>query len=127
MRARIDRRRMAGMSGLGFLLLLLLIGFFALLVIRLFPVYLEHYNVSASLRSLTTEPREGGLDSARIRELLLRRFEINDVTHVNGKHIQIEPTSEGTRVAIAYEVRKPFMANVDLVVSFRDAVMLPRK
>lgn len=127
MRARIDHRRMAGMSGLGFLLLLLLIGFFALLVVRLFPVYLEHYNVSTSLRSLTTESREGGLDSARIRELLLRRFEINDVTHVNRKHIRIEPTSGGTRVAIAYEVRKPFMANVDLVVSFRDAIVLPRQ
>ncbi len=116
--------KMAGMSGLGFLLLLVVIGFFALLVIRLFPVYLEHYNVSSSLKSLQSEAQLEAMSNAEIRASLLRRFEVNDVTHVGKEDIKIEIEDGARRVNIAYEVRKPFLGNIDLVVSFSDTAEL---
>lgn len=116
--------KMAGMSGLGFLLLLVVIGFFALLVIRLFPVYLEHYNVSSSLKSLQSEAQLEAMSNAEIRTSLLRRFEVNDVTHVGKEDIKIEIEDGARRVSIAYEVRKPFFGNIDLVVSFSDTAEL---
>ena len=119
-----EKDKMKGLSGLGFLLLLALIGFFALLVIKLFPVYLEHYNVSTSLKSLRGESKQAPLSRAEIRELLLRRFQINDISHVGKEDIKIENRNGAKVVTIAYEVRKPFMGNVDLVVSFNDTLEL---
>ncbi|MFQ5488406.1 MAG: DUF4845 domain-containing protein [Gammaproteobacteria bacterium] len=119
-----DKKKMKGLTGLGFLLLLVLIGFFALLAIRLFPIYLEHYNVTASLKSLQSEAQQAPLSRKEVKDLLLRRFQINDISHLGKEQIKVESRNRGKLVTIAYEVRKPFIGNIDLVVSFKDSLEL---
>ncbi len=113
---------MAGVTALSFLLLLVIIGFFALLVIRLLPVYLENYNVTSALKSVQNEALMESLSNAEIKTRLLRRFEINDVTHVEHQDIRIETEANKRKIIVAYEVREPFLGNVDLVVSFDEQV-----
>jgi len=84
---------------------------------------MEHYNVSTSLKSLQSEG--GGVqEEGNVKTRLLRRFEINDVSHAGRKNIAV--TREGNKkvVTVQYEVRKPFLANIDLVVSFSDSISL---
>jgi len=119
-----DKKKMRGLTGLSFLLLLALIGFFALLAIRLFPIYLEHYNVTSSLKSLQSEAWEVPVSKKEIKSLLLRRFQINDISHVGKEQIKVKSQNSGKLVSIAYEVRKPFIGNIDLVVSFSDSLEL---
>ncbi len=119
-----DIKKMKGLTGLSFLLLLLLIGFFALLAIRLFPIYLEHYNVTTSLKSLQSEAQQAPLGRKEIKDLLLRRFQINDISHVDKDQIKVQSQNGGKLVTIAYEVRKPFIGNIDLLVSFKDSLEL---
>ncbi len=119
-----DKKKMRGLTGLSFLLLLALIGFFALLAIKLFPIYLEHYNVTSSLKSLQSEAWEEPLSKKEIKSLLMRRFQINDIAHVGKEQIKVKSQNSGKLVSIAYEVRKPFIGNIDLVVSFSDSLEL---
>ena len=37
-----------GMTGLGWLTVLALIGFFSLMILKLAPIYLDHYSVASS-------------------------------------------------------------------------------
>ncbi len=113
---------MAGLTALSFLLLLVVIGFFALLVIRLFPVYLEYFNVTSSLKAVQSEAQMESLSNAEIKTRLLRRFEVNDVAHVGRQDIRIETEADKRKIIVAYEVREPFLGNVDLVVSFDEQV-----
>ncbi len=122
----MNRGRAAGFSILGFLLILLMAGFLGLLVIKLFPVYMEHYNVSSSLQSLQHD--KGGTlhQGDDVRRRLLRRFSINDVSHVGRKNISVTREANKEVVTVQYEVRKSLFANIDVVVSFNDSISLAK-
>lgn len=117
-------KKEAGLTGLGFIFILLVLGFFVALGLKLVPVYLEYYNVTTSLQSLKEEDDSELSSGQNIKTLLKKRLQINDVTHVTDKDIVIEKQVNGTLVTVAYEVRKNFMGNVDIVVSFKDSVEL---
>lgn len=113
-----------GMTAIGILFVLALIAFFTLLVLRLAPPYLEHFNVASSLKSLQTETGIQEKTPGEIRSLLQRRFDINDIEHVKKDNVKIEKDSKTglLKITVAYEVRVPIMVNVDAVVSFSDSV-----
>ena len=113
-----------GMTAIGILFVLALIAFFTLLVLRLAPPYLEHFNVASSLKSLQQETGIREKTPVEIRSLLQRRFDINDVEHVKKDNITIAKDGKTglLKIAVAYEVRVPIMVNVDAVVSFSDSV-----
>jgi hypothetical protein len=44
--------------------------------------------------------------------------------NIKDKHVRISKTGEGVRVRVAYEVRKPFLGNIDIIGSFDKSVLL---
>ena len=114
-----------GMTGIAMAFILVLIAFFAMVIIRLFPVYMEHFSVSSHLKSLAEESGASAKTNAEIVSTLRKRFEIDDVKNVKEEHIFIEREKGGlVTVAVEYEVRTPAISNVDMVVSFVDEVEL---
>lgn len=116
------KARQEGITAIGALIILVLVGFLALAVLKLFPVYMEHMSVTASMDSLKEEPGDEPLNRRKLEQLLMRRFNVNSIRNVGREHITVEPTSSGHTVAVVYERRVPFMANIDFVVSFEDQV-----
>lgn len=115
-----------GMTAISWLFALILIGFFALVAMRLVPVYLDSYKVTSSLESLRSagaEVRSPG----ELRSLLMKRLQINMVDAVQPQDVHIENRGDVTWVNVAYENRKPLFGNVDLVVSFDKSVEVPAR
>jgi len=108
---------------LSLLIVLAVIGFFAYIGIKLTPVYLEHFSVTSSLQSLAEEESQG-LAVGELRSRLLKRLEINNVSHVTEKDISIRSDAGSKKVTIQYEVQEPFYGNVSLLLSFEDSVTL---
>ena len=50
------KRNQSGMTLLGFLLVLVVVGFAAFIAMRLFPMYQEFYAVKSSLKGVAAEP-----------------------------------------------------------------------
>ena len=112
------RDRQQGVTLISWIVILGVVAFLTTIVLRLFPVYIEHMAVTSSLESLAQEKEPMG--ASEIRTKLMKRFEINDVENVTRKDIKIESARGVYQVNIAYEVRTPFMSNIDFVVSFDD-------
>lgn len=112
-----------GLTFLSLLIVLAVIGFFAYIGIKLTPVYLEHFSVTSSLQSLAEEESQG-LAVGELRSRLLKRLEINNVSHVTEKDISIRSDAGSKTVTIQYEVQEPFYGNVSLLLSFEDSVTL---
>lgn len=110
-----------GMTAIGWLIVLGLVAFFALLVLRLTPVYLEHYKVTSALQSLHEEPFITRKTNPEIMTLLMRRLDIDDVDRVKRDNIKIENQRGKLTIRVIYEVRIPMVANIDAVVSFDDS------
>ncbi len=118
-------RGQRGMTFIGLLVVLSLIAFFTLLVLRLFPPYMENFSVSSSVKSLQQEVGIASKSPAVIKDLLKKRLDVNDVKNVKPEHVKITRVKDGLlRVEVVYDVRVPIAGNVDAIVSFSEAVEL---
>ncbi|MBL1261191.1 MAG: DUF4845 domain-containing protein [Thiotrichaceae bacterium] len=113
-----------GVSGSGFIAIIAVIGLSVMILLKLFPVYMEHFNVSTSLESLSNEEDIKELNKRAIKTLLQRRFSINNVENVNQEHIEIKKTKTEMTISIIYEVRKPLVGNIDMIIHFNDQITL---
>ncbi|GAB4360019.1 MAG: DUF4845 domain-containing protein [Methylohalobius sp. ZOD2] len=114
--------RQSGMTLIGMLLLLGLIGFFALLTLKILPIYLEHFKVASSLESLRSTPDLAKKSRREIRSLLVRRLDINMVENVGQENIRISKGEGVSKVEIDYAVEKPILGNLSVIVYFNDVV-----
>ena len=119
-------KKQRGMTAVGWIIVLGLIGFFVLLTLRLIPGYLEFLNVSGALESLQNEPGITQKSPPEIRTMLSKRFDVNDVHTIKAKDVKIEQKSGRLVVSVYYEVRVPVMGNVDAVSKFEKEVEVVR-
>ena len=116
----MNRNRQRGMTALGWLIVLGLVGLVALITIRITPVYMEAFNVSGSLKSLRQEPYITDKSRAEIIGLLTKRFNVNGVNAVQAKQVKIDKSGGIMTLTLDYENRKHLLGNLDVVAVFHD-------
>ena len=121
-----DKSKQSGITLLGFLMILAVVGIFAFLGMKLFPVYSEYYSVVQSMKGVQMEPGVANMSPERIRDLLDRRFDISYVESVKPEHIKFS-RNNGYNLMINYEVRRPLVYNLDFVAKFSKTVDLSRQ
>ena len=112
------KRTQGGMTLIGFVIVLGVVGFFAYIAMRLVPMYSEYYAVKQALKGLEAEPGIANRDPAKIQDLFFRRLYISYAENVKPEHVKIERVDGGWNMRVDYEVRKPLMANLDVVGKF---------
>ena len=117
--------RQQGMTLIGWLLILLVGGFFVLLVLKLGPIYMENYSVKTALMALKNEHGVDEKSTREIRQMLMNRLDINYVDSLPKDAITIARKTGGNKwVDVTYEVREHLFYNVDVILSFSDSVEL---
>jgi hypothetical protein len=115
------------MTFLGWLIVLALIGFFALLIMRLGPIYLENYTVKMALESMENEPGLGEKTPSEVRYMFQQRMDMNYITRLTKDAVKIRREGGVTYLEVNYEVREPLLGNVDAVVTFKEKAELSRR
>jgi hypothetical protein len=115
------------MTAIGWLLVLGLIAFFALVTLRLLPMYLEYGKVASVIESLQNEPGVTNLSRSEIINLVRRRFDVNDVSNVDPKIVKVSKDKGVLTVSIDYERRAHVIGNVDVVGIFNKQVEVPAR
>ncbi|MFV2061451.1 MAG: DUF4845 domain-containing protein [Gammaproteobacteria bacterium] len=113
-----------GMTGIGWMIVLFLIGFFAYILILLTPIYLENYSVKSVISDLADGSERFSTSSA-LRKIIHKRFDINMTTSVTAAEIEISRDANMFLVDVEYEVREPFIGNIDLYITFKYVVKIP--
>jgi hypothetical protein len=119
-------RAQRGLTLLGFVIILAVVGFFAFLGMRLFPVYTEYYSVLRAMKQVQAEPGIASKTPDQIKESLDRKFNISYVTSVKKQHMRITRAGGGYTLNIKYEVRGPLLGNLEYIASFDKTVDLSR-
>lgn len=112
------KRTQRGMTLIGFILVLAVVGVFVYMGMKLIPMYSEFYSVKQSLRGLAEEPGITKQDPARIKDLFFRRLYINYSENVKSQDVKITRKEAGYLMTVQYEVRRPLIANIDVVGRF---------
>ncbi|WP_242108112.1 DUF4845 domain-containing protein [Luteimonas aquatica] len=113
------KRTQRGMSLLGFVITLGVVGFFAYVGMQLFPMYYEYYSVKQALKGLQKEPGIAEQDVGSIKTLFFKRLDISYSESVKSKDVSFERADTGGwKMIVDYEVRKPLLGNIDIVGKF---------
>lgn len=123
------RYKQQGMTLIGTVLMLAALGFVGLLGMRLVPVYLQHYSVVDSMQSMQAYARENPddfrqLTQIEVKQILMKRLYINQITNITEKDIAVNRTSHGFDIDVAYQVQVKLFANIDALIKFNPSVML---
>jgi competence protein ComGC len=114
-----------GMTLIGWVIVLAIIAFFATLAMRLVPMYQEYYGVLQIMNDMKIELQNNNLSKNEVETLLERRFDIGYIHSVDKEDIEIlrgKNSAYITKVVIDYEVRKPFIAQIDLIGHFKKEI-----
>ncbi len=119
-----NKKRQHGMTGMGWLTVLLLIGFFGLLTLRLAPIYMENYSVKGVLQSFKDEPMITQKSKKEILKMLMSRLNTNGLRDINTDMVTVEKEPGLLNIKIDYFVRKPMVGNIEIIVSFDEEIEL---
>lgn len=122
----MNRHRQRGVTALGWVVILGIIGVFAIAALRLLPIYLEYYRVSSVLTSLRADKAAGVEGKNEIRRYIEKRFDIDAINRLKFTDVTITGQSENYLVRAKYDARTPFIGNVDFILSFDKSVEVPR-
>ena len=120
------KRRQAGMTTLGVIILVSFVGLFAFAGIRLTPVYLNYMKVACVITGVLEEFDGANASRATMRSSISRRFDIESVGVITAKDVKVTKVDGGHEVAATYSHKAPFIANVSFVVDFDKRVIVRR-
>ena len=112
------KRTQSGMTLIGFIVVLGVVGLFAYIGMKLVPMYSEYYAVKQALKGLQEEPGIANRDPGKIQDLFFRRLYISYAENVKPGNVKIERIDRGWKMSVDYEVRKPLIYNLDVVGKF---------
>jgi len=111
-----------GLTFISILAILMVIGFFGLLLLKIAPIYMNNFKVKDTLASLEAEPDLTSHSKAKLRDLLDKRLDVNMVDNVSNEDISVTKTPERVSIEIDYEVTENIMGNLDVLVYFNEAI-----
>ena len=118
-------RKQNGLTLIGFVIVLSIVLLFAYTAMRLVPMYLEYYALIQAMEKLEDDPMAKTMSAQKIRQSIQMSLWASYASNnIQDQHIRISKKSDGVNVRVAYEVRKDFLGNVDLIGSFDRTVVL---
>ncbi|TAL71509.1 MAG: DUF4845 domain-containing protein [Rhodanobacter sp.] len=120
------KTRQSGVTLIGMLIIIMVVGFFGYMGMKLIPAYTEYMGVVKAMNGVASSGTSGrSLDEIR-RDLLRRMdFQYVDDATVKPTDITIDRSSGGaSTLKVSYQKDIPFLYNVDFLLSFEKSVPL---
>jgi hypothetical protein len=117
---RPDRQR--GMTFIGILFIMALVGVILYAGLRLTPLYLNYMKVARSMDAAAAEFKSDNPDPGLVRRSLEKHWQIEDISGVEAKEVEIVKDDSGVALHVAYDDAVPYVSNVSLSVHFDKTV-----
>jgi len=111
-------QKQKGMSAIGWILVAMVVGVFALVAIKLIPVYIQGYEIGSSMDAMAGDQSLHGKSPLDLKKALMRRLDINMIYDIHEDDIDITRSGDGYDIEIDYEPRIQLFGNLYFVVVF---------
>jgi Domain of unknown function (DUF4845) len=119
------RSKQAGVTLIGWIILLIPVAICVYAGIRLTPIYLNYFKVARTLDQVKSEFKGGDAgSSAAIRESVSRHLGIESVEYPDIKDIKITRDGRSWVITAAYDDQAPLFSNMFILVTFDKSVTL---
>ena len=114
-------KKQMGMGALGWLLVIAIGGFTLTCFFKMGPAYLDNMQMQGVLSNFAAKNKNfGDMSKSEIREKIAKQVTVNGVRDTNVSQIDIVVLSDKVLINNVYEVRVALMANVDVVMTFKN-------
>ena len=121
----MSNRKQKGLTLVGFIIVLVIVLFFAYSAMRVVPMYLEYHALVNAMEKLQKDPLAKSMSPAKIKQSIKMSLWASYASeNIKEKNIRISKKDGGVLVRVTYEVRKEFLGNIDLIGSFDRTVEL---
>jgi type II secretory pathway pseudopilin PulG len=103
-----------GFSLSGLIVVLVVLGFLAVMAMKIFPAWAEYRSIKNSI----VAAKAAGSGTRDIQQAFARNAEINNITSISPKDLVITRDNGQAEVSFAYEKRIPVAGNVSLLIDF---------
>lgn len=119
------RSKQAGVTLIGWIILLIPVAICGYAGIRLAPIYLNYMKVARTLEQIKADFKGGDAGSMNIlRTALEKRLDIEQVDYPAAKDIKITRNGKAWELEAAYDDQAPLFSNVFILVTFDKSVIL---
>ena len=120
------KSRQSGITLIGFLVVLAVVGFFGYMAMKLVPAYAEYMGVAKSMKEVASAGTSGKTLAEMRRDLMFKmNFQYVDDATIKPGDIRIVRNASGVSVLeVAYDKIVPFMYNIDFLLHFKKDVTL---
>ena len=114
------RGNQSGMSILGILCIMLMVGFFVMCAIRMTPPYLEYLSVKDIISRMAMEPEAPNESIADLRRKIANIFNTNQIYLLQPDEVEIYHKEGNMYIDANYEARLPIVWRIDAIMKFDD-------
>ena len=115
------RRGQQGLTLMGFIIVLIVLGLLAYVAMLIIPMYSEFYSIKKALAGVVKEPNIEQADQYKIQDMVSRHFEVGYVSSIEPKDIKVKREQNGITLTADYEVRKQIgQSSIYLMGHFTD-------
>ena len=118
-----------GMTFWSMLFVFGVIAFFAIITMKVVPIYLNQMKISNSVEETAKQAQvdsaTGQVSFHQIQDGLAKRWDIEDVDYLDWRDVQMVNTDHGRVLSYDYEARVHLFYNIFIVVHFAQQVPLP--
>lgn len=113
-----SKRRQEGITLIGLILIGTLVVFVAIVAIRVVPAYIEYFTIVKVVSAVVKGGETKGATVADIRKAFDRRAQIDDITVVTGKDLDIGKEGGDVVIGFSYAKKAPLFGNVSVCIDF---------
>jgi hypothetical protein len=115
-----SQRAQKGLSLFGMLIWSVLIGFVAVMVMKIFPSVNEYWTIQRALRKIRDS---GAVSVPEIRSAFNRQRDIEySISSINGSDLEIDTVGDKVVVRFAYDKEIEIMSPVFLLIKYRGSI-----
>ncbi|MFK7958550.1 MAG: DUF4845 domain-containing protein [Lysobacterales bacterium] len=118
-----SKSRQKGITLIGLIIVLSLLGFAAFIGMKLFPVYQEYFSVVQAMKSVAKQPGVNRQEPRQIQQMLIKRMYVSYVESVKQQHIKVSRGAVPV-LTVSWEVRRSLIGNLDFVAKFDESIDL---
>ena len=121
---RQTNERQRGMTLIGMLLLLILIGFVAVIAMKVVPMYVQYYSIKSTIESVRKES-VSSMTTVDIQNAIQKRFDTGYVENVKAKDLKIRNVPGGKALDLVYQDERELFEGMGLFVVLKVNEVIP--
>ena len=119
------RKRQRGLSFVSLIAIVGLLGFSAVIGLKLFPIYMDSWKIDGIMNAVISQPGINEQSRKEIYDAMIKRLDIDAVDAVNYRNpeaMTITKRKNNVTISVFYRVETPLIGNLSLIAEFDKVV-----